>query len=223
MKVGVLMTLNQDSHGEVVHKIYDNKGRRKWEMKYKHIYCEWDIDGDIYYPTNQNIAIRTCLYCRQQVPIAIKQICPKKPFLLGNLITSLLKKIGITEQLFNKTFNQYKVIGGCGTAMLVKVPKKEQGCRCNKRQNYLNIKHQYYKILRYNENKSWWFSLYLCCIYNISFLRKKYDNNYLDELQQLNNDEPASIRVYIIPEVVNNHNLCSTCGKKIITNNENKD
>lgn len=55
---------------------------------------------------------------------------------LGNRIARWLAWFGITKARWKWARGNYRVIGGCGTAMLVKMTDKECGCR--KRQRELN-------------------------------------------------------------------------------------
>lgn len=55
---------------------------------------------------------------------------------LGNKIARWLAWFGITKARWRAARGQYRIIGGCGTAMLVKISKAECGCR--ERQRALN-------------------------------------------------------------------------------------
>ena len=188
-------------------------------MKYKHIYCEWDVDGGTYHPDNTKVILRTCLYCKEQAPIAIKQICSKKPWLLGDFIWRILNRIGITEKRFNATFNHYKVIGGCGTAQLIKVPKKERGCDCPKRRKKLNYKHKYYKMLVYEKGIGGLYAFYMCVRYSLSRLSQLYGTAGITSTgitsTGATNQKSGGMQLRKVPNpnMITKTKICPKCGK----------
>lgn len=52
---------------------------------------------------------------------------------LGNIIARLLAAVGITKRRWRAMRGRYRVVGGCATAILVRVPKSECGCRDRQR------------------------------------------------------------------------------------------
>ena len=160
-------------------------------MEYKHIYCEWDKDGETFYPSNKNILIRTCVFCNQMAPIAVKQICPKKPFLLGNLIGEFLKSFGITDKRIER------IIG--------------RKCRCKRHRFVLNLKHQHYKVLRYEEKEGRLYSFWFCFRQHPALLNKLYYRRHPEEHLKL---KPGpQMTLYSIP--TNPGQPCPKCGKVI--------